>query len=407
MRVLYFHQHFTTPGGASGTRSYEFARRLVEHGHAVTVVCGSSAVGDTGLTEAMQGGRREGDVDGIHVIELALPYSNRDSLVRRATTFLRFALRSVRIALTRDADIVFATSTPLTASIPGIFAKLLRRRRFVFEVRDLWPEVPKAMGVIRNPFVLGALSALEWLSYRCADRCVALAPGIVKGIVKRGMPADRVHFVPNGCDLDLFHPSKRDRSLLGDSKEGRFVALFAGAHGIANGLDAVLDAARVLLDRGRSDVEILFVGDGKRKPHLVARAEREGLANCRFHDPVPKHQMAAITASVDAGLQLAQNVPAFYEGTSPNKFFDYIAAGIPVIDNYPGWLAGLITEARAGLAVAPDDPHALADALIALADDRAAAREMGRHARALAESRFSRDALASEFMRVLEMTVNE
>src|SRR5690625_4178077 len=147
MRILYFHQHFSTPKGASGIRSYMMARRLVEAGHHVTMVCGSPERADTGLSGAFQRGLRTGIVDGIEVIELDLQYSNADSFSKRTVTFLRFALRSIGLALTQQYDLVFATSTPLTAGIPGIFARWLRGKPFVFEVRDLWPELPREMGV--------------------------------------------------------------------------------------------------------------------------------------------------------------------------------------------------------------------------------------------------------------------
>ena len=151
MHVLYFHQHFSTPSGSTGTRSYENCRRLIRRGHSVTMVCGSYSTGKSGLTGPFERGRRRGDVDGIDVLELELNYANQYSLLRRSIVFMRFALRSIRVALTEPHDVVFATSTPLTAALPGIAAKLLRRKPFVFEVRDLWPELPKAMESSRTP----------------------------------------------------------------------------------------------------------------------------------------------------------------------------------------------------------------------------------------------------------------
>lgn len=168
MKVLYYHQHFSTPQGSTGTRSYAMARHLLQAGHEVTMVCGAYAGGQTGLTGPYRDGRRAGRVDGIQVIELELPYANRDGFLKRALTFLKFAWRSAGIALRQDYDVVFATTTPLTAGIPGICARWLRGKPFVFEVRDLWPELPKAMGVITNPVVLWAMGVLEWLSYRSA-----------------------------------------------------------------------------------------------------------------------------------------------------------------------------------------------------------------------------------------------
>ena len=179
MNVLYFHQHFSTRSGSAGTRSYEFARCLIERGHRVTMVCGSYGAGVTGLSAPFENGARSGNVDGIDIIELELPYSNRDSFLRRVLTFVKFALRGIWIAITRECDVVFATSTPLTAGLPGIAASLLRRKPFVFEVRDLWPELPREMGVITNPVVLWLMSVLEWMSYHTATRCIGLAPGVV------------------------------------------------------------------------------------------------------------------------------------------------------------------------------------------------------------------------------------
>ena len=137
MKILYFHQHFTTPQGRSGTRSYEMAKELVSRGHEVTIVCGSSRVGDTGLDIPFKKGRREGIVEGIGVIEFALPYSNADGFVKRAWTFLKFSFRSIKVVFTKQVDIVFATSTPLTAAIPGIVASWFTKATFIFEVRDL------------------------------------------------------------------------------------------------------------------------------------------------------------------------------------------------------------------------------------------------------------------------------
>lgn len=401
MRVLYFHQHFSTPKGSSGIRSYEMARALVARGHQVTMVCGSYGGGETGLEQAFAGGRRSGTVDGIDVIEFDLAYSNADGLVKRAGTFLKFALRSIGLALTERYDVVFATTTPLTAGIPGICARWLRGKPFVFEVRDLWPELPRAMGVIRNPLVLGAMSLLEWASYRSAHRAIGLSPGIVDGIAHRGVARERIAMVPNGCDLGIFSADVqpwRPPQVGGTD----LMAVFAGTHGVANGLDAVLDAAAKLKQRGRSDIKILLIGQGKLKPGLVARAEREGLDNVVFHEPVNKARLAGLMAATDVGLQILANVPAFYYGTSPNKFFDYIAAGLPVLNNYPGWLAGMIDEHRCGFSVPPDDPDAFADALEQAAADRAALGPMGERGRALAEKEFSRAKLAARWLDTLE-----
>jgi glycosyltransferase involved in cell wall biosynthesis len=402
MKILYFHQHFSTPQGAAGIRSYGMARRLLARGHQVTMVCGSYGGGKTGLAGDFQDGIRRGMVDGIDIIELDLAYSNHDGFASRAMTFLKFAFRSVRLAFSEPCDLVFATTTPLTAGIPGILARWLRRKPFVFEVRDLWPELPKAMGVIRNPLVLAVMSWLEWLSYHSAHRVIGLSPGIVQGIQSRGIAAERVEMVPNGCDLDIFAAEEIKPWRPDGIPDEALLAIFTGTHGIANGLESVLETAKVLKARGRSDICLLLVGQGKLKADLQVTAESAGLDNVLFHAPVDKARLAGLMAGADIGMQILANVPAFYFGTSPNKFFDYIAAGLPVINNYPGWLAEMIVQHDCGFAVPPDSPDAFADALIKAADDRSALVKMGENARQLARAEFDRAILADRFAGALE-----
>lgn len=403
MRVLYFHQHFTTPDGTGGTRSYEFARAMIARGHRVTMVCGKND--RDGLQLPYDGKRKwsRGVIDGIDVIALPLQYSNRDSIARRAWLFLRFGWRSAWLALTENYDLLFATSTPLTAGIPGIVMKLCGRRKpFVFEVRDLWPELPRALGM-KNPLLLGGMSMLEWLSYRTADACVGLSPGIVEGIRRRSRGTPKTPMIPNGCDLELFRPGQRKELRLTGIEPGDFVAAFMGAHGTANGLDSVIDAAKVLQRRGRRDVKLLFIGDGREKDRLVARAKESRLTNCLFVPPMKKRTLAEVSGRLDCGLMILANVPAFYYGTSPNKFFDYLASGIPVLCNYPGWVADLIEEHQCGITVPPDAPEQFAAALERLADMSQESRAaMGRNARSLAERKFARGLLSAEFVNALE-----
>ena len=423
MNILYFHQHFSTPLGSGGIRSYAMANRLVEKGHQVTMVCGSYSGGHTGLDQPFEKGVRRGMVDGIDVIEFQLTYSNQDGFLKRTALFLRFALKSIGVALSEKYDLLFATTTPLTAAIPGIFARWLRRKPFVFEVRDLWPELPREMGVITNPVVLWAMGVLEWAAYKSAHRLVGLSPGIVDGIARLGIPRERIAMIPNGCDLALFGSlpvarcplpvEEKTKAFTGNGqretdnektwrpvgvKQKDLMVVFAGTHGMANGLDAVLDAAAALKQRERDDIKIVLIGQGKLKSGLMARAQAEQLNNVVFHDPVSKYKLAGLMTATDVGLQVLANVPAFYYGTSPNKFFDYIASGLPVLNNYPGWLAEMINEHHCGVAVPPKNPEAFADALISLADHREKLAPMGKAGRALAERLFDREKLADQFV---------
>jgi glycosyltransferase involved in cell wall biosynthesis len=385
------------------------ARSLVADEHNVTMVCASFAGSTTGLTGPFRKGRREGTVDGIDVIEFDLSYSNRDGLASRVVKFVGFALRSVIIALRHDYDVVFASSTPLTVALPGIAAKALRGKPFVFEVRDLWPELPRAMGMT-NPVLLGTMAMLERMSYGAADRVIGLAPGIVEGIVAKGKARQQVAMIPNGCDFDLFdpiaprHPSELFPNAIAPHD---FVAIFAGAHGKANGLDAVLDAAAVLGRRRRHDIKILLIGQGSEKVRLQQDAATRGLDNVVFVDVVPKTEAAALIKGSGVGLQVLADVPAFYDGTSPNKMFDYLSAGRAILINYPGWLAELVTSRGCGIAVPPGDADRFADALEHFADDQAARLAMEESARATGGELFDRREQAHKFKAVIKEAAGE
>lgn len=409
MRVLYFHQYFCTPEGNSGIRSYGMAKYIVDSGNNVTMVFAESPRLKSPITEPYKNGVRRGNYKGIDLIEFNLKYNNKLSLFRRALVFFKFALKTIRLVFTEEFDIVYATTTPLTAGIPAIVMKMLGKKKpFVFEVRDLWPELPREMGVVKNKFVLWGMDVLESLSYNKADACVALSPGIERGIRKVLKKPKPIYLIPNGCDLDIFKPGKHSKSIIPGVKEDDFVAIFTGAHGQANGLDAALNAAAVLKKTpGTEKIKIVFIGDGALKPRLVKRANDEGLDNCIFLSPVPKKELVKYLQASDAGLMLLANIPAFYYGTSPNKFFDYISMGMPILNNYPGWLAEMITEYKLGVAVKPDDAEAFAKGLISLASDKEELEKMRVNSRKLAEDKFDRLKLAGSLLDALQTTVKE
>lgn len=180
--------------------------------------------------------------------------------------------------------------------------------------------------------------------------------------------------------------------------ESDLMAVFTGTHGMANGLDAALDAAAELQKRGRDDIKLVFVGQGKLKAELVSRAKKEHLVNVIFHEPVNKAKLSGLMKSADVGMQLLANIPAFYFGTSPNKFFDYISAGLPVLNNYPGWLSKMIQKYECGFSIPPEQPKLFADALEEAAENKEALKSMGNRARLLAESEFDRHKLADKWV---------
>jgi len=212
-----------------------------------------------------------------------------------------------------------------------------------------------------------------------------------------------VAVIPNSCDLDLFRPNDEDLVDPRFGQPGEFRLVFTGAHGLANGLDAVLDAAMELKNRGIKGIRFVFIGEGGQRDALMRRSHTAGLDSVvTWATPIPKTELARLLPRMDVGLMILKNVPAFYYGTSPNKFFDYIASGLPVFNNYPGWIAEVIEQNNCGVVVPPDDPRAFADAVIQLRDHRDELVEMGRRSRRLAESQFSRDLLGDQLLAVLE-----
>jgi lipopolysaccharide/colanic/teichoic acid biosynthesis glycosyltransferase/glycosyltransferase involved in cell wall biosynthesis len=396
MRVIYLHQYFNTPDMSGGTRSYEMARRLVASGHDVHMV--TTWREPTDQTDWFV--TKEA---GITVHWLPLPYSNHMAYRHRIAAFLRFAWASSRKAASLPGDIVFATSTPLTIALPGIYAARRRRVPLVFEVRDLWPDVPIAMGVITNPIVIMLARMLERLAYRNSARVVALAPGMKEAVSQRGIADEHVHVVPNGCDFDLFDDPAIAAVSLPGSRDGATAVLYLGTMGVANGVDYIPRlAAEIRRRAGRDLVRFYLIGDGNQRAYAEAVARESGVLDRSvfFVGSVSKRDAARWLAAADATIITYQGPDVVFRDSVSNKFFDSIAAGRPVIANYSGFSTLLAAEAGAGC-ILNRDPDAGAEELLATLQDPTWLRRAGAAARTLAKERFSRDTLAAALEHVL------
>lgn len=393
----------------TGTRSYEFARRLTGKGHRVTMI--TSGLANRQFTVAEGERYTEFETDGINVVAIAAAYNDPHvgtgmSGLRRILKFYQFARLASRIGrkLPRP-DIVFATHTPLTIGLAGLTLARYFDVPFVFEVRDLWPDALVNVGALKNPAVICWLRRMAKKIYAGADHIVALSPGMKEGIVRSGITAEKVTVIPNASDLDLFRPdldgSEHRKRLRLDDK---FVAIYFGAMGLANGLDYVIEAARILTERGSNNIALVLHGDGGKKPELENMAREYKLKNIIFSDPKPgKADVAGLVAGSQACMTIFRACKE--QSWSPNKMFDALAAGKPVLINVPGWLGETIKNNKCGRCLDPYRPETLADALEELAADPQLCREMGRNARALAEREFARDKLADRFETVLSETL--
>jgi glycosyltransferase involved in cell wall biosynthesis len=324
----------------------------------------------------------------------------------RIAAFLRFAVRACWCCrnLDYDYELVFASSTPLTIAVPGIYAAARRDVPFVFEVRDLWPEAAIHMGALKSRWTIAAARLLERTAYRRASHIIALSPGIRDGILAVGVLPEKVTVVPNACDVDLFSPGvgrSAQRHALGFAEE--FVCVYAGAMGAANGLDYVLDAASILRRAGVNDVIFVLQGDGSERGRLESRCASEGLTNIMFLNPTGKDGVVRLLAAADAALNIFKDMPLSHT-CSPNKFFDALAAGRPVITNTSGWLQQLVETYRMGLFAEPAEPAQLAQQVLSLKRAPELCVEMGHNARHVAQECFSRDLLVRQIEHVLVST---
>jgi glycosyltransferase involved in cell wall biosynthesis len=405
LKILIVHQYYLAAGEPGGSRFNELARIWTNAGHQVSVIAGT-----LNYATSHQAGRGSrwiscGDEDGIRVWRCHVPSTYNRSYLGRMWAFLGFTLAaSVAAVRAPRADVVIATSPPLTAAIPGFIAARLRLTHvpWVFEVRDLWPESAITTGVLRRGGLLArVLFALERFACRSADLVNVLTPAFREDLIRRGLvDSRRILFVPNGADVDTFAPTNRDNDIRREYGWGdRFVALYAGAHGRANALMQLVDAADVL--RNRSDILIVAVGDGPERLACETAVRDRGLTNIVFLGAQPKHRMPAFVNAADTGLAVLQDNPTF-RTVYPNKVFDYMACEKPTVLAIDGVARALVCDtAEAGIFAEPENGRAVARAIAELAEDRARASRLGINGRRWVLANATRSALASRYLEAL------
>lgn len=403
MHILLIHQAFAALDEPGGTRHHELARFLVEKGHHITVIAspvsyltGSSRSGKTPWVQRQE-------EQGITILRTYTYAALHRSFVHRIFSFASFMISSFMVGLrVSKVDVVWGTSPPIFQGLTAWALARLKRVRFLFEVRDLWPAFAVAVGVLRNPFLIALSEWLERFLYRHADQMMVNSPGFLDHVSQRG--ANQVALIPNGADPRMFDPSTSGAEFRQQhGLEGKFVALYAGAHGMSNDLGVVLAAAQHLTHR--PDIAIVFLGDGKEKPNLVRQADELGLSNVTFIPPVSKLSMPSALAAADACIAILKPIE-LYKTTYPNKVFDYMAASRPVVLAIEGVICEVIESVQAGIPVKPGDPQAMARAIQALADDPQSATRMGQRGRLYIETHFDRSKLADQLEMLLQQLVH-
>jgi glycosyltransferase involved in cell wall biosynthesis len=400
MRVLHFYQYFTTPRGCWSTRVYEFARRSVERGAQVTVVTSVYDKSDLRTDRFLD--RRV--IDGIDVRIINVRLSNKHTVATRVLTFFVYAVVASWYALVLPADVVVSSSGPISVAIPGLVAHYVRRRPFVFEVRDLWPEGAISLGLLRNPVLVYLARLMERICYRSAVRVIVLSEGMAQWIERRHGNRNVV-VVPNASDNHMVRVERADEILPSWAREKQIV-LYAGTMGLINVCGLIVDMARILKTRNETDLAVVMIGEGSERLELEAQARALGLTNIHFMGQISKEIMMQWLERSLCSILLVRNLEVL--GTcSPNKLFDSFAAGTPMIQNTEGWIKDLIDREECGVNVPPDDATALADAVLRLARNPEERQRISANARRVGREQFDRDLLADRMHKTLYLSAQQ
>ena len=400
MHILLIHQAFAAINEPGGTRHHEMARVMVKHGHKVTIITSPVSY----LTGQNQRGKsswvtREEPEPGITILRAYTYPALHRSFFHRILSFFSFMFSSFFIGLgVKSVTVIWGTSPPIFQGWTAWLLSRLKGVPFLFEVRDLWPAFAVAVGVLKNKFLIRLSEWLERFLYRHADEMVVNSPGFIEHIQKRG--AKKITLVENGVDVSMFDPNETGKDFRQSNHlDEQFIVLYAGAHGMSNDLNVILDAAEKLHeDKGTT---FLFVGDGKEKANLMRTAEEKDLTNVIFMPSVPKNEMNKVLAAADACVAILKPIE-MYKTTYPNKVFDYMAAGKPVLLLIDGVIRQVVEKADCGVFIQPGDSNELAFQIKQLENDMEGTRKMGLRGREFVRQHFDREQLACKMETILQ-----
>ena len=399
MKILYIHQYFGTPREPGGTRSYWISQELIKRGHQVTVITSS-------VKDKSKKGRV--NVDGIDVVYLENDYKNTMSRVAKVWSFVSFIKKAINAASKeKNVDLVYATSTPLTV---GYIAMRLKKKmgwRYVFEVRDLWPEFPIQIGAIKNKLVIKYLRNLERKIYERSEHVVALSPGMQDGVIAAGTPKEKTSMVPNMSKPDKFFPHEKNMDVAKQFEidTTKFNVIHFGSMNPANGLEYILDAAKILQDKGVKDIQFVFMGGGAVEPRLRSIVKDKALKNVQFLGLHPMATVVEVVNLCDVSVTTFRNLPIL-QTNSPNKLFDSLSAGLPIVVNSSGWTKDMVEKENCGFFVDPDNPDDFAEKLLLYKDDKERLKVWGENARKLSVEVYDKDILSAQVADVLEKIYN-
>lgn len=391
-KILYLHQYFNTNNNTGGTRSYEFAKALIDNGYYVYMVSGKTI-----------NRKNIENLDNFDFFSTNTKYSNSMSYLRKIFTFLNYIVKSIVIGIKlKGIDFVFATSTPLTIAIPGYILSRHHKAKFIFEVRDVWPDVPIELGVIKNKLLIKILKKFELFIYNKANHIIVASRGMLNNLLNKGVNRNKISVITNMANVKLFNSVRvnkdKEKNML--KLSDNFICIHPGAMGFVNGLDYLLDVAKKI---GKIDTEVKFllIGDGKERGHLLTRKNTENINNVIFLKSIPKTSIIKMIKSSDLGIMIVRNFKIL-EDNSANKFFDFLASGLPILINYAGWQKEELDLYKLGFSCSSTDYYDMVEKILYLKRNKELYKEMSKNSKALAKDKFSRNICCNKLINILK-----
>ncbi|PFA67189.1 glycosyltransferase family 4 protein [Bacillus cereus] len=385
MNILYMHQYFQVNSG--GTRSFEFSKYLVEEGNDVTILTGTQV--------------DEDEVSGINVISTHTEYKQSYSFVRRIYAFLHFMIKSILLgSKQKKTDIIFATSTPLTIGITAFIVSRILRKKYIFEVRDVWPDIPIQLGFIKNKLVIKLLRKLELFIYKHATHIIVLSVGMKENLIYKGIDPEKISVITNLANNRLVESISVNEKKIVEKYpflKDKFICIHAGTMGFVNGLEHIINIANIEKD---NDVVYLLIGEGKEKEKLKEMKDFYQLNNVYFLDTMSKVEVLELIKFSDVGMMSVSDY-SILQDNSANKFFDYLAAGKPIILNYLGWQNEVLREHNAGKGFSYKQKEEYYSYLIELKENKSLYDETRKNSKRIGEVYYNSVKLSKELSSIL------
>ena len=391
MKILYIHQYFNTPEMPGSTRSYEFAKRLVDRGDTVHVVT-ANWQGQSNLSCSL--------VEGIHVYWAPISYSNKMTYLKRMIVFIQFIGYVLSLGKKLNFDLIVASSTPLTVSLPSIFLKKIKNVKMIFEIRDIWPELPIAIGAIKSKLIISLAKWLEKITYNYSDHIICLSPGM-KDVLTSKISNDKITIITNLCDISRFKSLKEKREIQIPISKNNPLILYAGSFGKINGVIYLVEIAKVM-KKINPELQFLLVGNGYEKKMILNKSEKYGILNKTMYclDYLSKDEIPSLLSRATIISSLFIDIPEM-ENNSANKFFDGLAAGKPIMINYGGWQSDLLNQTGAGFTIPSNDPITSAEKINKIITNKTKLNQMSKASMILA-NKFDIETNYKKFEKVVD-----